>query len=234
MGSKIAMLGKKCERIARFYTDRALFDAPYRPAGTFAQIEVLEASAKHVFALPGDRVRHVHLVVGGLLWMARLTRDGREIPIAFVRSGEPVTQDRECRYLVRTESVSIVALVPRELFHELRSQNSRFAQRVEAAVIRRAVAVERRLEFIGAGSPSVQTRVAMVLDELCKTFADKSVRRDASTRIPRFSHETLAKFAGTSRPSVSIALGALRRAGVVSTSESEMLVNRSLLAAFVG
>lgn len=210
-------------KVQRYYADRVLFDAPRRPEGALEQVKVEERSEGHVLAIPGDPVREVVFLVGGSLRLIRLTRDGREISIAFVRPKEPVVREVEYRYLVTTESSSLVASVPRELLEELCRRNKEFAERIDSVFRRRALALERRLEFVGPGAPSVRSRVAQTLEEMLEVFGDEN------DSVPRIPHRVLATFAGATRESVSVEMSRLAQAGVLSVSRFEILVDRARL-----
>jgi len=210
--------------VNRFYIDRALFDAPNRPPRTFEQVQVLEFRRNDVLALPGDPVQEVQVLVGGRLRLLRITRDGREVSIAFVRATQVVVRDFECPYFVKAELSSIVVTVPRDLFYELAQLNSPFAQRLNEIDSARVRSLERRLE---SGQQSAQSKLARALDEMVRMFAGKVQERKQT--IPRISHKVLATFAGLQRESVTVEMGRLVRAGVVEVLEDELVVDRSRL-----
>jgi CRP/FNR family cyclic AMP-dependent transcriptional regulator len=95
---------------------------------------------------------------------------------------------------------------------------------LSAALVGRAVARSREHAIaLAAGQiPSMRLRVLVVLWHIAGRWGE---RRDAGTVMPmRLTHELLANLASAQRPSVSHALAALRRAGLIDTTDAGRLI----------
>jgi CRP/FNR family transcriptional regulator, cyclic AMP receptor protein len=95
---------------------------------------------------------------------------------------------------------------------------------LSAALVGRAVARSRDHAIaLAAGQiPSMRLRVLVILWHIAGQWGE---RRDAGTVMPvRLTHELLANLASAQRPSVSHALAALRRAGLVDRAADGRLV----------
>lgn len=206
-----------------FYRDRALFDAPKRRPRISA-IEIREISRGAVLSLQGDDVENVILVVGGLLRLTRISSDGREVSLAYLIGGDVLTTDPVCPYQTTAETRAIVALVPPDVFRELRACNPDFSARIDHSFRRRASLLERRAEY---AHRSAQVRVANALIEISSYLG-------APLLLPRATtHHVIATFASTIREVVSVEMSGLVAGGAVSKQERLLVLNRDKLSEIV-
>lgn len=206
-----------------YYVDRALFDAPNRPAG-ISTIEMREIGSRSVFSLQGDNLETISLVVGGLLRLARIAVDGREVSLAYLSGGDVLTTDTICPYQTTAESRAIVAQVPRDVFSELCSHNPAFAARIDRSLHRRSSLLERRAEYAHC---LTIVRIANALLEISTHLNDPIV-------LPRVTtHQVIGTFASTIREVVSVEMPALISGGAVSKRGRQLALDRERLGDFV-
>lgn len=197
-----------------FFLDRALFDAPSRPAGV-QDIEIQQYKSGRVLALQGDRLETVDLVVGGQLRLSRVSASGREYAIAILLAGDVLTTSLSCPYQVLVTRSTLLARIPRNVFEALRARNGDFSARIDATLQRRAALVEQRLEF--ADSPPI-ARVANALLELSEYFR-------GSPELPRTRQNVIGSFAALTRETVCNVMSKLERARAVSVTRRVMYLD---------
>ncbi len=206
-----------------FYLDRALLDAPKRTARA-SEIEIQEISRGAVVSLQGDHVEKVILVVGGLLRLTRISVDGREVSLAYLIGGDVLTTDTVCPYQAIAEAQTLIALVPWDVFAELRTKNQAFSARIDRSLRRRASLLEQRAEI---AHRSARVRVANALLEI-------STHLRAPPLLPRTTtHQVIGTFASTIREVVSVELATLASRGAVAKRNRLMTLDRQRLREFV-
>lgn len=176
---------------------------------------------------PGDVL---FILKHGRVRIFRLAPDGRELTIAELTSG---TVFGEMGLLGQTMYGSfaealedcLICVMTRDLAVRLLREKPEIALRLIEIVGRRLLAAENRLESLGLRD--VPRRLAALLLELAQPSED-------GAHVARHTHEELAKMIGTSRESVTLAIGHFRNRGWLRLDNHEIdLVRPSELREFI-
>ena len=171
---------------------------------------------------PGDRL---HFVADGLVKISIVSVDGRENVIALLTSGDCVGEmsvmDGGLRSATavamdRTETMTL----SREDFLAFLNEQTQVAVQIITLLVRRLRAMD---ELVGdMVFLDVPTRVAKKLIELSSTYGDT---RDTSDHlVVPLGQEELSRLVGSSRETVSRALTAYRKMGLVTTSHRKISI----------
>ena len=171
---------------------------------------------------PGDRL---HFVAEGLVKISIVSVDGRENVIALLTAGDCVGEmsvmDGGLRSATavamdRTETMTL----SREDFLAFLNEQTQVAVQIITLLVRRLRAMD---ELVGdMVFLDVPTRVAKKLIELSSTYGDT---RDTSDHlVVPLGQEELSRLVGSSRETVSRALTAYRKMGLVTTSHRKISI----------
>lgn len=173
----------------------------------------------------GDRSTTVVLVISGRAKVFSLTAQGGEVLLAIRGPGALLGEMSALDGAPRSASVS--ALEPLEAyvvtvaaFLDFLGTHPDAAVRIVRMIVSRLRDADRkRVEF---GAYDTLGRVALRLAELAERFGDSQA--DAVRITLPLTQDELAAFTGSSRESVTKALGTLRRQGVIETSRRSVSV----------
>lgn len=173
----------------------------------------------------GDRSTTVVLVISGRAKVFSLTAQGGEVLLAIRGPGALLGEMSALDGAPRSASVS--ALEPLEAyvvtvaaFLDFLGTHPDAAVRIVRMIVSRLRDADRkRVEF---GAYDTLGRVALRLAELAERFGDSQA--DAVRITLPLTQDELAAWTGSSRESVTKALGTLRRQGIIETSRRSVSV----------
>ncbi|GID28264.1 Crp/Fnr family transcriptional regulator [Paractinoplanes brasiliensis] len=173
----------------------------------------------------GDRSTTVVLVISGRAKVFSLTAQGGEVLLAIRGPGALLGEMSALDGAPRSASVS--ALEPLEAyvvtvaaFLDFLGAHPDAAVRIVRMIVSRLRDADRkRVEF---GAYDALGRVALRLAELAERFGDSQA--DAVRITLPLTQDELAAWTGSSRESVTKALGTLRRQGIIETSRRSVSV----------
>jgi CRP-like cAMP-binding protein len=175
-----------------------------------------EYDRRDVIFLPGDHRSHVYIVIEGIVKLARLSEDGREIIIATAESGEIFG---ELGLFSRGEHDTIaemitdgkLAAIETVIFEELLAEMPRLSLIIARAMGIRRMALESKLEDLAFRN--VPARLAKFLLE------EASIRGMEDGRVIRlpsqYSQQEIGSMIGSTRETTSHFLNTFRKSGLI-------------------
>jgi len=166
---------------------------------------------------PSREPKHVYVLEDGLLRLFRLTPTGEEFTLRYVHPGElfgemSVLSDRPREAFAQARAASRVLHIPRVVFvATLRAHNPVFHS-VARKIAGRVIDCQGRAEdlvFLDA-----RRRLARFLLRFAKKHGERDGER-LTVGLP-LTHAEIASVIGTSRQTVSLYLGALSSAGLIT------------------
>ncbi len=171
---------------------------------------------KALIYLPADESDAVLLLAEGRVKLCHLAPDGKESILAFVEPGEVfgelaiVDPGERDEYAAALEP-STVILIPRDAIQPVIEQHPSVALEVTRLLGLRRRRIERRLRHLMFRSN--RERLAHLLLELAERYGEQDA---GGVRLSiRLSHQELAGLIGSTRESVTVALGELQAQGLV-------------------
>ena len=171
---------------------------------------------------PGDRL---HFLVGGLVKISIVSRDGRENDIALLTPGDCFGEMSVLDGGLR--SATAVAVEPTETmtlsrddFLDFLNEHGQLAIQIIALMVRRLRAIDETVgDMVFLDAP---TRVAKKLLELANTYQEG--RGPSGDVTVPLGQEELSRLVGSSRETVSRALTTYRKMGLLTTSHRRITI----------
>jgi CRP/FNR family cyclic AMP-dependent transcriptional regulator len=171
-----------------------------------------------------DTGRELYLVVSGSVRVTTYSAAGRQVTFRDAAAGEYFGEVAALDGLPRSADVlaidgSLLAVVPRELFHRVMAEHPAIAARVMTAL----AGLVRRLSdrVLDLSTLSVQERLYI---ELLRLAQEAGVRNNEARIDPAPRHGDLASKVSTYREQVSRELSALQKSGLLAKDGTAMVV----------
>lgn len=181
------------------------------------QAELLEIPRRQVIYLRGDPGDTVYFVHGGRVKCSKVTRDGKELTLAYRGAGEcfgelEVFGQEPREEMAEAMKNAIITAVPASLMLEILESTPATCRAFAQLIARRRRAMETKLEHLVFRD--VQAKLAALLLELADDFGiDQEGGRTIGLKI---THQEMANLIGSTRETVSLTLAQFRDQEAIS------------------
>lgn len=182
--------------------------------------------ARQVIYLPGDRAQGVFVVAQGRVKISKVTRDGKELTLAYRTAGdffgEPCLLEGGPREEMAEAMEPTVAVeIDRETLDEILRTSGQTAYRFVRALIARRKDLETRVEQL------IFKDVGAKLAELLLELADgHGIQDQRGTVIGlKITHQEMANLIGSTRETVSLTLSQFKRKGLIQTEGRKVIIS---------
>ncbi len=185
---------------------------PERLAELAGQVEIREIKRRQVIYLPGDPGDRVFFINGGRVKCSKVSRDGKELTLAYRGAGELFGELCVFDGVPREEMAeamknAIITELPRELFHELLMSDTAFTFRFATVVGQRRRQMETKLEHLVFRD--VHAKLAALLIELAGQYG---VECEQGVQIGlKITHQEMANLIGSTRETISLTLAQFKK-----------------------
>jgi CRP/FNR family transcriptional regulator, cyclic AMP receptor protein len=216
---------RKCEVLAEVPTEVVQRLLPGATLGGYR--------ARQVVYLPGDRAQGVFFLAQGRVKISKVTRDGKELTLAYRTGGdffgEPCLLEGGPREeMAEAMEATLAVEVDREVLDDVLRSSGPTAYRFARALITRRKDLEARVEqliFKDVGS-----KLAELLLELGNEHGIED-QRGVVVGL-KITHQEMANLIGSTRETVSLTLSQFKRKGLIQTEGRKViLVDREGLKA---
>jgi CRP-like cAMP-binding protein len=180
---------------------------------------------RQVIYLPGDRAQGVHFLTSGRIKISKVTRDGKELTLAYRSEGdffgEPCLLDGGPREeMAEAMDASTTVEVPRELLDTLLKSDGGAAYKFARALIARRKDLETRVEQL------IFKDVGAKLAELLLNLGQEHGISDARGTVVglKITHQEMANLIGSTRETVSLTLSQFKRKGLIQTEGRRVIL----------
>jgi CRP/FNR family transcriptional regulator, cyclic AMP receptor protein len=180
---------------------------------------------RQVIYLPGDRAQGVHFLASGRIKVSKVTRDGKELTLAYRTEGdffgEPCLLDGGPREeMAEAMDASITVEVERDLLDQLLRMSGIAAYKFARALILRRKDLETRVEQL------IFKDVGSKLAELLLTLGhDHGIADERGTVVGlKITHQEMANLIGSTRETVSLTLSQFKRRGLIQTEGRKVIL----------
>ncbi len=180
---------------------------------------------RQVIYLPGDRAQGVHFLASGRIKISKVTRDGKELTLAYRTEGdffgEPCLLEGGPREeMAEAMDSSTTVEVDREQLDQLLSVNGVAAYKFARALISRRKDLETRVEQL------IFKDVGSKLAELLLNLGNEHGIADARGVIVglKITHQEMANLIGSTRETVSLTLSQFKRKGLIQTEGRKVIL----------
>jgi CRP/FNR family cyclic AMP-dependent transcriptional regulator len=180
---------------------------------------------RQVIYLPGDRAQGVHFLAAGRIKISKVTRDGKELTLAYRTEGdffgEPCLLEGGPREeMAEAMDAAVTVEVDRDLLDQLLRHNGTAAYRFARALIMRRKDLETRVEqliFKDVGSKLAELLLSLGHDH---GIADE---RGLIVGL-KITHQEMANLIGSTRETVSLTLSQFKRKGLIQTEGRKVIL----------
>jgi CRP-like cAMP-binding protein len=208
---------RKCEVLSDVSNDALAALAPNLKVGTFRP--------RQVIYLPGDRSQGVHFLAAGRIKISKVTRDGKELTLAYRTEGdffgEPCLLDGGPREeMAEAMDSSTTVEVDREQLDQLLRSNGAAAYKFSRSLIARRKDLETRVEQL------IFKDVGSKLAELLLNLGNEHGIADERGTIVglKITHQEMANLIGSTRETVSLTLSQFKRKGLIQTEGRKVIL----------
>jgi len=180
---------------------------------------------RQVIYLPGDRAQGVHFLSAGRIKISKVTRDGKELTLAYRTEGdffgEPCLLEGGPREeMAEAMDSSTTVEVDRDLLDQLLQTSGLAAYRFARALILRRKDLETRVEQL------IFKDVGSKLAELLLTLGTEHGIADTRGLVVglKITHQEMANLIGSTRETVSLTLSQFKRKGLIQTEGRKVIL----------
>lgn len=179
-------------------------------------VEIREIPRRQVIYLPGDPGDRVFFINGGRVKCSKVTRDGKELTLAYRGAGQMfgelcVVEGTPRDEMAEAMKNAIITEVPRDVFRELLLSDAKLAFSFACIVGERRRAIETKLEHLVFRD--VQAKLAALLLELGEEYG---VEHEDGMQIGlKITHQEMANLIGSTRETISLTLAQFKKKGLL-------------------
>ncbi len=175
-------------------------------------VEIREIPRRQVIYLPGDPGSCVYFINGGRVKCSKVTRDGKELTLAYRGAGDMfgelcIVDGAPREEMAEAMKNVILTEVTREYFESLLRSDAELCFRFARRVAKRRRQVEAKIEHLIFRD--VQAKLAALLLELREEYG---VETDEGVQIGlKITHQEMANLIGSTRETISLTLAQFKK-----------------------
>lgn len=178
--------------------------------------------------LPGEPGRSIYLLKKGVVKISKVTPDGRELTLAFLKPGEifgelEVIGETARDTQAEAHSDLLICVLRRENLMQMMEMKPKLGIQLSKLIGFRRKVIENRLENLIFRS--IPQRLAALLLELTREFGEPS-GATIKINLP-LTHQDLANLIGSARPTLSDVFGDFKSKGWVDVTGKTITVKDS-------
>jgi CRP/FNR family cyclic AMP-dependent transcriptional regulator len=226
VGEAVTTNGEDKRALALLRKSDVLSDIPAEALALLApNLKVGSYRPRQVIYLPGDRAQGVHFLASGRIKISKVTRDGKELTLAYRTEGdffgEPCLLEGGPREeMAEAMDSSTTVEVDREQLDQLLRISGAAAYRFARALIARRKDLETRVEQL------IFKDVGSKLAELLLNLGHEHGIADERGVIVglKITHQEMANLIGSTRETVSLTLSQFKRKGLIQTDGRKIIL----------
>ena len=199
--------------------------APDAVATVAETVEMKEIRRRQVIYLPGDPGSAVFLVNGGRVKVSKVTRDGKELTLAYRGPGEIFGEaclidggPRE--EMAEAMENALVTEIQRPEFERLLQTQPMLGYRMTKVLAQRRREVESKIENLVF--KDVNSKLAELLLRLATEYGVDDSR--GTLVALKITHQEMANLIGSTRETVSLTLSQFKRKGLIQTEGRKVIL----------
>jgi CRP/FNR family transcriptional regulator, cyclic AMP receptor protein len=197
-------------------------DAMARLAET---VHIAEVRRRQVIYLPGDPGRTVYFVNGGRVKISKVTRDGKELTLAYRGPGElfgeiALVEGGPREEMAEAMENALLTEMERGDFERLIQTQPLLGLRLARLLTQRRRDIENKIENLVF--KDVNSKLAELLIRLASEFGVDDAR--GTLVALKITHQEMANLIGSTRETVSLTLSQFKRKGLIRTDGRKVIL----------
>lgn len=190
-----------------------------------SHVEMREVRRRQVLFLPGDPGQSVFFLNGGRVKISKVTRDGRELTLAYRVPGEIFGElclgdGRPREDMAEAMDTALVTEVNRQYFEKLVDKHHRLAFELMRVSNARRAEVENKVARLIFRD--VNSKLADLLLSLGREYGVENAR--GTLVAIKITHQEMANLIGSTRETVSLTLSQFRKQGFIAMDGRKVIV----------
>ncbi len=207
------------KRVLWYLRKIPLFDglSPEQMQQLVPKVELREIPRRQVIYLPGDPGETVYFINGGRVKCSKVTRDGKELTLAYRGAGQifgelAVVDGAPREEMAEAMKNAIITELPCSVFREFLLGSAELGFRFTCIIGERRKALETKLEHLVFRD--VQAKLAALLLELGAEYGSET---DEGLQIGlKITHQEMANLIGSTRETISLTLAQFKKRGLLN------------------
>jgi CRP/FNR family cyclic AMP-dependent transcriptional regulator len=188
-------------------------------------IEMREVRRRQVIYLPGDPGQAVFFVNGGRVKISKVTRDGKELTLAYRGPGEifgelVMIDGGPREEMAEAMENALVTELERGEFERLVQKEGMIGFRLAKVIAQRRREVENKIEQLIF--KDVNAKLAELLLRLATEYGIEDSRGTLVSL--KITHQEMANLIGSTRETVSLTLSQFKRRGLIQTDGRKVIL----------
>lgn len=180
-------------------------------------VELREIPRRQVIYLPGDPGDQIYFINGGRVKTSKVTRDGKELTLAYRGAGQifgelAVIDGSPREEMAEAMKNAIITELPVDVFRDLLQDDAKLCFQFCAEMGRRRKQLETKLEHLVF--KDVQAKLAALLLELGEEYGQEN--EEGVLIGLKITHQEMANLIGSTRETISLALASFRKRNLVN------------------
>jgi CRP-like cAMP-binding protein len=189
-------------------------------------VELREVRRRQVIYLPGDPGASVFFVNGGRVKISKVTRDGKELTLAYRGPGEIfgelcMLEGGPREEMAEAMENAMITELTRDEFEKLVQANGMLGYRLTKAMLQRRREVENKVEQLLF--KDVNAKLAELLLRLGNEYGVQSGR--GTLVALKITHQEMANLIGSTRETVSLTLSMFKKKGLIQTDGRKVIIS---------
>jgi CRP/FNR family cyclic AMP-dependent transcriptional regulator len=187
--------------------------------------ELREIRRRQVVYLPGDPGDAVYFVNGGRLKVSKVTRDGKELTLAYRVPGEIfgelcLVEGGPREEMAEAMENALISVIDRAVFDAILQREAMIGARLVKVVAQRRRDVENKIEQLIF--KDVNAKLAELLLRLGEEYGIEDSRGTLVSL--KITHQEMANLIGSTRETVSLTLSQFKRRGFINTDGRKVIL----------
>jgi CRP-like cAMP-binding protein len=188
-------------------------------------VEIREVRRRQVIYLPGDPGAAVYFVNGGRVKISKVTRDGKELTLAYRGPGEIfgelcMLEGGPREEMAEAMENAMVTEFPRDDFEKLVQAHGMLGFRLTRVMLTRRREVENKVEQLLF--KDVNAKLAELLLRLGNEYGVQSPK--GTLVALKITHQEMANLIGSTRETVSLTLSQFKKKGLIHTDGRKVII----------
>jgi CRP-like cAMP-binding protein len=188
-------------------------------------VQIAEIRRRQVIYLPGDPGKTVYFVNGGRVKISKVTRDGKELTLAYRGPGElfgeiALVEGGPREEMAEAMENALLTEMERGDFERLIQTQPLLGLRLARLLTQRRRDIENKIENLVF--KDVNSKLAELLIRLGNEFGVDDAR--GTLVALKITHQEMANLIGSTRETVSLTLSQLKRKGLIKTDGRKVII----------
>lgn len=189
------------------------------------KVELREMRRRQVIYLPGDPGQSVFFINGGRIKISKVTRDGKELTLAYRGPGEifgelTIVEGGPREEMAEAMESALVTELDRAEFDKVLKTESSVGYKLTKIVTQRRRELENKLEQLVF--KDVNAKLAELLLRLA---AEHGIEDSRGTLVAiKITHQEMANLIGSTRETVSLTLSQFKKKGLIDNDGRKVIL----------